>query len=464
MPTRRAARAFCQPANDVLLYLPQYDAYQRPGKVLLQHFDGIEHGFKGLPVEATSELLLKQGFGYDFISDKQVQQVQAVGAGLRTSGGAQYRTILVPNARTMPLETWQHLVQLAQAGAPVLVQGARPTGVPGLGDLARRQAAFQRLVVQLPFKPVPGGQRAAWGKGAVLLGPDVAQLLAQAGVRREVLVDQGLRCERRRTAGGYTYFLVNWGEQPVQAWVPLATAARSANLYDPMTGQLVVAAVRQSAQGPAEVYVQLTPGGSCLIDTQEAAAPATGAAYAYYRPAGAAQPVAGPWAVRFVAGGPTLPAPLQAPQLDSWTQLAGEAGQKFAGTALYSTTFAAPGGPAAGYLLDLGRVGQSARVQLNGRELGTLIGPAYQLYVPASQLQARNDLRISVSNGMANRVAAMDRAGQEWKTFYNVNMAAKRQENRGADGLFTAAHWPPVAAGLLGPVTLTPVAVGGPPL
>ncbi len=453
-----------QPANDVLLYLPQYDAYQRPGnKALLQHFDGIEHGFKGLPVDATSELLLKQGFDYDFISDKQVQQVQASGTGLRTSGGAQYRTILVPAARTMPLETWQHLVQLAQAGATVVVQDALPTDVPGLGDLPRRQAAFKKLVEQLQFKPTTGGQRATIGKGAFLLGADVAHLLVQAGVQREALVDNGLQFKRRRTAGGHTYFLANGSDKPVNAWVPLATAAKAANLYDPMTGQLGTAAVRQSAQGRAEVYVQLAAGGSCLIDTKEGAA-ASGPAYAYWRSAGVAQPVAGPWAVRFVSGGPALPAPLQAAQLDSWTKLAGEAGQKFAGTAAYSTTFAQPSGSAEGYLLDLGRVAQSARVQLNGQELGTLIGPTYQVYVPKNQLKATNTLTISVSNGMANRIADMDRTGQEWKKFYNVNMAARLKENRGDDGLFTAAKWTPVESGLLGPVTLTPVQSGGPSL
>jgi len=245
--------------------------------------------------------------------------------------------------------------------------------------------------------------------------------------------------------------------------VPLATAAKAANLYDPMTGQLGAAAVRQSSQGRPEVYVQLAPGGSCLLDTKEAAA-SSGPIYAYYQPAGPAQPIAGTWDVRFVSGGPTLPAPLKATQLDSWTKLAGEAGQKFSGTATYSITFAQPSGAAQGYLLDLGRVAQSARVQLNGQNLGTLIGPAYQIYIPKNQLKASNTLTVSVSNGMANRIIDMDRTGQEWKKFYNVNMAARLKENRGDDGLFTAAKWTPVESGLLGPVTLAPVQVGGPPL
>jgi hypothetical protein len=211
------------------------------------------------------------------------------------------------------------------------------------------------------------------------------------------------------------------------------------------------------------VYMQLAPGGSCLLDTKEAAAPSGGATYAYYRPVGPAQPVTGTWDIKFLSGGPTLPAPLKTTQLDSWTKLAGEDGQKFSGTATYSTTLTLPAGPADGYLLDLGRVGQSAQVKVGGR-LTTLIGPIYQLYIPKASLASNDNVSITVSNGMANRIADMDRQHQEWKLFYNVNMAAKLKENRGADGLFTAAQWSPVASGLLGPVTLTPVVLGGPTL
>ena len=62
-----------------------------------------------------------------------------------------------------------------------------------------------------------------------------------------------------------------------------------------------------------------------------------------------------------------------------------------------------------------------------------------------------------MTNLSANRIAALDRAGATWKKFYNVNIQARLPENRGADGLFTAAKWEPLESGLIGPVTLTPV-------
>ncbi|MBF9221157.1 glycosyl hydrolase [Hymenobacter ruricola] len=450
-----------QPSNDVLLYLPQSDAYTRPGKVLLQHFDGIDHGFKGLPVEATSELLLAKGYGYDFISDKQVLDVKNAGAALATSGGARYQTLLVPDAHLMPLLTLEQLLRLATNGATILFQNQTPADVPGLGNLENRRVNFQKLLAQFKFKDSQGGVRQATvGKGRVLLGPDVDQLLAKAGVRRETLVDNGLQFIRRGRAGGHTYFLANWGDQPVAAWVPLATAAKSAALYNPMTEQNGLAAVRATAQGTPEVYVQLAPGETCLLDTNEAAA--TGPGYPYHTLAAAPQPLAAPWDLSFLMGGPELPAKQQVRDLASWTTLAGEAGQKFSGTAAYTTTFAMPEGPADGWLLNLGRVAQSARVQLNGQLVATLLGPVYQVYLPKYQLKPTNTLTVTVSNLMANRIEDLDRSHVDWKVFYNINMAAKLKENRGADGLFTAEKWAPQESGLLGPVTLTPASVGAP--
>jgi hypothetical protein len=129
----------------------------------------------------------------------------------------------------------------------------------------------------------------------------------------------------------------------------------------------------------------------------------------------------------------------------------------FSGTARYETTFPRPPGEAAAWQLDLGTVYESAHVRLNGREMGTLIGPSFRVVVDRGDLAAENVLQVEVSNLMANRIAAMDRAGIRWRKFYNVNFPARLPENRGRDGLFSAAAWPPLDSGLVGPVTLTPV-------
>lgn len=445
-----------KPDNDVLVYLPIYDAYTRPGKVLLQHFDGMEHGFKGMPVERYAETLLERGYGFDFISDKQLLNVTSTNGQLQT-GGVTYRTIVLPEAQYVPLPTFRQLLKLAQNGATVVFCGQLPDDVNGLGDLNNRRAAFKQLLAQATFTDTDraGIRKASVGKGAFLVGKDMDQLLTYAGVERETMVDNGLQYVRRSHDGGSYYFIANWGDKAVNGWVPLATPAKSAALYNPMTEQTGMAALRPAARGGSEVYVQLAPGESCILDLTNAIG--RGTLYPYLEASGPAQPLAGTWQVTFVSGGPERPAPVQTNKLASWTELAGDAGKVFAGSAEYRITFPKPTDNPYGWLLDLGPVAESARVQLNGRSLATLLGPTYQVLIPAEQLKATNTLTVTVSNGMANRIADMDKRGVEWKKFYNINMSPRLKGNRGKDGLFTAEKWQPRASGLLGPVTLTAV-------
>jgi len=199
--------------------------------------------------------------------------------------------------------------------------------------------------------------------------------------------------------------------------------------------------------------LQLTPGESCALKTIDA--PAEGEAFAYFKTAGEAQPLNGKWSLRFVAGGPELPAAVGIDRLGSWTDLDGEAVKRFSGTAIYTISFARP--EQGDWALDLGRVAESARVKLNGNELGALINAPYRIRIPKELLKEQNSLEVAVSNLMTNRIIDMDRRGVNWKKFYNTNMPARRRENAGPDGLFTAARWTPRESGLIGPVALIPV-------
>ncbi|NID10031.1 glycosyl hydrolase [Fibrivirga algicola] len=446
-----------KPDNDVLVYLPIYDAYTRPGKVLLQHFDGIDHGFKGLPVEEQTESMLEKGYAFDFISDKQLLGVTTTGGKLQT-GGVAYKTILVPEAKYMPLGTFQQLVKLATSGATVIFAGGMPEDVNGMGNLEARRATFKNLLASLKFANQKGVERAAVGKGAILTGKKADQLLSAAGVNRELMIDKGLQCIRRATKTGHYYFIANWGEKAIDGWVPLQATAKSAALYNPMTGKTGMASFRKvgdAVAGSSEVYLQLAPGESCMLDLTQTAV--SGPTYAYRKATGPAQPITGNWTINFVKGGPELPKPVQTTDLGSWTKLEGDAVKKFSGTATYSITFSMPAGMANDYLLDLGGVAESAQVQLNGINLGTLLGPVYQVTVPKQAMKATNTLVVTVSNSMANRIIDMDKNRLVWKKFYNINMSARLKENRGADGNFTAENWDLKSSGLLGPVTITPV-------
>ena len=57
---------------------------------------------------------------------------------------------------------------------------------------------------------------------------------------------------------------------------------------------------------------------------------------------------------------------------------------------------------------------------------------------------------------MANRIIYMDRNGENYKKFNNVNFTAKFSENAGKYGSFDTSGWNPLDSGLIGPVILTP--------
>lgn len=437
-----------RPSNDVLLYWPVYDNWHDPDGLRMSFAIHNPRWFHAKPVSGVARTLWESGYGFDYVSDRQVSTLEADAAGRIAAPGATYQTIVVPQTTHMPLETMQALIELAEAGATVILDGGLPSDVPGLADLAERRAQFRALLVPLRFETVSEDVREARrGRGRILTGNSLSALLGAAGVRREALVDhEGLRFIRRARTGGYDYFISHAGSAPFDGWLPLAVPASAAGLMDPATGRTGLAQVRGEGGETAEVYVQLQPGASIIVRTFDA--PIDAPAWRYIRPDGPPVELAGTWNVTFLEGGPELPPPFDTDTPASWTDAGGEA-ERFAGTARYTLRFDAPG-DAESYLLDLGRVAESARVRLNGRDLGTLFARPFQ--VETGPLKSTgNVLEIDVTNLAANRIRDLDRRQVPWKIFHDINFVNLDYKP------FDASDWPVRPSGLLGPVTLTPL-------
>lgn len=455
-------QAFLQagkPDNDILLYFPIYDRFAEPGRDLLHHFDGME-GFEKTEFKTAAAWMLDKGYAFDLISDKQIQQVSNNGASL-LSGGNAYRTIMLPAIKYLPLETLQQLVTLAKNGATIIVHKQLPADVPGYSDLSSRQATYQQIIATLKFTTTHGVQKATIGKGAFIMSEALDNLLPAARIPQETMADKGLHSIRRSIAGGKYYFITNTGTNKVEEWIPLSTSTATAILFDPMQQRSGLARIKKDDNGQTLVYLQLNAGESCVLQTTATGIKAQ--PFPYYKAIGGATVIGGTWKVKFITGGPVLPDSTTTTNLTSWTGWAGDDIKKFSGTAAYSIRFAKPAGNnAKAYLLDLGHVQESAEVFLNGKRIGTLIGPTYSIVINAADFKAGNELQIKVTNGMANRIIDLDKNGVNYKKFYNTNFPSRLAENRGADGLFTAIKWEPRPSGLVSDVTLTPVAWLGP--
>ena len=438
-----------KPNNDILLYYPIQDEYAVRGKALLLHFDGAA---KGTEVRKIAEDLYSKGYAFDYISDRQVLQLNNAENTIST-GGTSYQTLLMPSIKLMPLNTFEKVIDLAKNGACILMEQL-PEDVPGWGNLNERRAKFKELKNALKFEAFNGKvQRAKIGKGEIILGA-LNDLLTTANIRRESMYDQHLQCIRRSDGKLSTYFIVNRGTAPIDGMVPFQTKIGTAILYHPMTAKFGKAITKSTATSN-EVYLKLNPGESCLLQISPENVEVGNDLY--LSAAGAKQQLSNEWTLSFLSGGPNLPKETKLKQLGSWTDLDGEEYKAFSGTASYRTQFAKPSGKAGYYRLDLGAVAHSAKVILNGKEVATLIIAPFTVDLPAKDLKRNNTLEIQVTNLMGNRMADMERKGQAYKIFYNTNFPARDAINRGKDGLFTTEGWKPQISGLLGPVSLMPL-------
>src|SRR5208282_3341917 len=100
-----------------------------------------------------------------------------------------------------------------------------------------------------------------------------SSLLAEAGVPRETMADDGVLCVRRLRDGGHDYFIVNRGDRPLEKWLTLSRTASAAVLLDPLLPDHMGVAATRPAKGGVAVFVQMEPGQSYILRLYDGAAP-----------------------------------------------------------------------------------------------------------------------------------------------------------------------------------------------
>jgi hypothetical protein len=428
-----------RPDNELLVYWPADDLWHDPEGLQLQltvHADWLEKSATG---PLMNELLAK-GYSFDLISDLQLAQTEAGTNGAIRAPGGNYAAILVPRTAHMEPATLRHLLKLGRQGATVMFIDALPSDVPGFGRLEERRGQLQ-------------GELARSDPSQVRLGP-LAELLHATLGAGEPMVEAGLQFIRRSTDLGEIYFVANQGEKPVDGWIALGAPAHTVTILDPLTGKAGLAQVRQVTGDKfvTQVYLQLAPGESCLLETLRLAAmPKTTASWPYVRASAAPVALDGDWQVTALRGGPELPPAFRQHGFGSWTAQGGE-WERFGGTARYEAEFTLPAGATADdWLLDLGDVRETARVFINGRDAGLLWALPMRMRIGSFLQPGKNTLALEVTNLAANRIRDLDRRQVPWKKFHEINFVNIHYQP------FDASSWPPAPSGLLGPVTLTPL-------
>jgi hypothetical protein len=439
-----------EPDNDVLLYWPIWDSWHAVSKSRMDFRVHNPQWFHDKPFGVLARTLHESGVGVDYVSDLQLDSSIAMRGGRVRSPGAGYSAIVIPHTDHMPPETFARLAKLAHDGATVIFVGGLPLDVPGAGHLDERRAQLAIATRAIALGALDRGVRSATvGKGRILVGDEIKTLLTAANVHADHLAEQPeLRVIRRTSAESRAndrqYFVL--ASRRIDRWVPITGAPASITFMDPMLGRAGVAAIRM-ANGHTEAYIQLDSGQSLILRTYSNKV--GGTPWPYSRPQGNAVALNGTWGVSFVDGGPVLPRAFSSDQLVAWTGRGDPDADRFAGTARYAITFNAPDN-APRHLLALGRVAESARVKLNGRELGVLFASPFTLETGPLR-RTGNVLEVEVTNLSANRIRDLDQRGVPWRNFKDINFVNIDYKP------FDASKWPVRPSGLLGPVMLQPL-------
>ena len=157
------------------------------------------------------------------------------------------------------------------------------------------------------------------------------------------------------------------------------------------------------------------------------------------------------WQLHFKNGGPQIPASKQMTDIRPWTSYTEDpATQSFSGTGVYTSSFTIKN-KAADYLLQLDKLYESARIIINGKDAGLIWSLPYELRVGKYLKEGKNTISIEVCNLMANRIREMDRKGEPWRNYHEINFVNINYTQ------FDAAQWKVQPSGIDGEVKLIPV-------
>jgi lysophospholipase L1-like esterase len=433
--------------NDILVYWPVYDVWHNPR--------GMEkmmtvHSSKEWLSSPSVEKLLKEGYAFDFVSDSLLKTLKPnFGRLVTASVDRQYKAIVVPKCKIMPVATLKCLMQFAESGIPVIMQNM-PDEVPGLDNIENRRAQMRNLLAPFSMHETEKDMTILEkGDTRIFVTGNFEKVLKTSGIEREILTDRGLKFIRKKSGRGTYYYIVNHTSADVDETIALNAGGEHALILDPQTGKYGKAAVAER-DGKSYVRFQCKAGEAyfILLTNDEVSALPD---WHYKVPEGQIINVDGPWEIEFIEGGPELPESRRMGSLQCWTSLGGDKVEAFSGTARYSTTFNVDELSAGDYRLNLGDVAHSARVMLNGNDLGVLWSEPYVVDVEKYLQKGENKLQIEVANLMSNRIRYLDQQGIEWRNYHEINFVNIKYKP------FDASGWTVMPSGLAGPVQIIPL-------
>lgn len=422
-----------KPDNEVLLYMPVYDLWSegededgRSKLIMFTVHNSANWLYKNDFGETARNLRLG-GFDFDYISDRQIMDLEAVMSRITTSEGAHYKALVIPGSRRIPVNTMAKLMDLAEKGIPVVFAYRMPGDVPGFAEVDSNRLRLSRIRGEMKALK------------SVYITDKYTTVLQSCGLTQETFDENNLSYIRKTNEMGTFYFVANQGNNFHEGWIELGKGSKTATLYDPLSDKKGLAKIKGK-----KVFLQLEPGESCFIELYGDTSLKN---WDYFHEESGLN-IDGEWKVTFINGSPTLPESFTSEGTCDWITAPDTMARYFSGTGRYESTFNLPRNMKgkADYRLLLGQVRESAKVWINDVYMGQTWCVPFEIDVDPSILKSRsNKLRIEVRNLDANRMIWTDKNNPKWQKFFFVDVSYSN---------FDASGWEPEPSGLPGPVKL----------
>lgn len=429
-----------KPDNDLLLYFPIHEVWRKQKSDLFIRLFDVHKSSEWLQNSAFGNLaqrLWDNGYTFDYISDRMIGELNVEGKML-VSGSAGYKAIVVPSIEHIPLETMIRLRNLALKGATIFFEDDIPNDVPGFFDFEKERVSVASIRNEMLLLP-----------SGIKVTSKLPESLYESKIYPEELAAKGLEFIRKQSGDSTFYFVANLADKFNEDWVQLATKANAVGIYNPLNQIRGNASIEQTKTG-TRIYLQLLPGQSCFLTCTNKKSDRPQWEY-LNAIENFKQEIKGKWLLSPTKGAPEIPEPVILPHLRSWTALGGKY-ETYSGKAVYSRTFPVSVQFLSSkyFILDLGIIRETARVKINGKDLGLVWCLPYRLIIPEGIIQKENTIDIEVTNLSFNRIIQLDRVGAKWKNFQELNFVNIRYQP------YDASDKKPEDSGLLAPIFIIP--------
>ena len=357
--------------------------------------------------------------------------------------GVSYQVLALPDHKVLSLKALRKVKELVENGATII--GEKPLTTASLVGGSEAEKELKNITEQLwntvganSIRPLTA-KEALKNKGIL---PDCEFIKKPEGKAFDYI--------HRQLENVDYYFISNQNKESLSLTAAFRITGKQPELWDAVTGEITKATNFYEEKGRTFIDLSFNPYGSVFVVFRPLTPRGRTKKYDV-KPSkhiNKNQTLSGSWEVEFDSkwGGKTI----KMDSLISWTNHPDEGIKYYSGTAKYKITFDS-NSPSGGWgdrrfgAIDLGIVKDVgiAKVKLNGKDLGILWCPPYQVSVAGMLKEKGNILEIEVVNTWRNRLIG-DRGKPQNERFTQTNITIK-------------PDWKLEPSGLLGPVQLLKV-------